>query len=129
MNTKYIKFACVGVIGFLVDLSAMMLFSTFMPLFIARLAAFFFAVNSNWLLNRSFTFKTQQLASNSGLIQEWSRFVCSSCFGAIPNLLCYWILVTGLSLSGNAAIIAIIPGILFGMLINYVLADRWVFSK
>ncbi len=129
MNTKYIKFACVGGIGFLVDISVMMLFSTLMPLFIARLIAFFFAVNSNWLLNRSFTFKTQPLVSNSGLMQEWSRFVCSSCFGAIPNLLCYWVLITGLSLSGNAAIIAIIPGILFGMLINYVLADRWVFSK
>lgn len=129
MNNKYIKFACVGGIGFIVDLSSMILLSTLMPLFIARLLAFFFAVNSNWLLNRSFTFKAQQLKNDASLLQEWSKFLCSSCFGAIPNLLCYWLLVTGLSLSGNSAIIAIIPGIIFGMLINYCLADRWVFSK
>lgn len=129
MNNKYIKFACVGGIGFIVDLSAMLLFSSLMPLFMARLLAFFVAVNSNWLLNRNFTFKTQQSENSTKLIQEWCKFLCSSCFGAIPNLLCFWLLITGLSLSGNAAIIAIIPGIIFGMLINYLLADRWVFSK
>jgi len=129
MNTKYIKFAFVGGIGFIIDLSTMLLLSSLIPLFIARLVAFFCAVNSNWLLNRSFTFKTQQLDNDTGLAQEWSKFICSSCFGAIPNLLCYWILVIGLSLSGSAAIIAIIPGILFGMLINFILADRWVFKK
>jgi len=129
MNIKYIKFACVGGIGFIVDLSAMIVFSTFMPLFGARVFAFFFAVNSNWLLNRSITFKEQQLESNTGLFQEWSKFLCSSCFGSIPNLLCYWLLVSSLSLTGSAAIMAIIPGIIFGMLINYFLAERWVFAK
>ena len=129
MNIKYIKFACVGGIGFIVDLSAMIVFSTFMPLFVARSLAFFFAVNSNWLLNRRITFKQQQFERNSGLLQEWSKFLCSSCIGAIPNLFCYWLLVSGLSLTGSAAIIAIIPGIIFGMLINYLLADRWVFSR
>lgn len=123
------KFTCVGGIGFIVDLTSMILLSTLMPLITARLLAFFFAVNSNWLLNRCFTFKTQQLATNTPLFKEWSKFLCSSCFGAIPNLLCYWLLVTGLSLSGKLAIIAIIPGIIFGMLINYWLADRWVFCK
>ncbi|WP_017220034.1 GtrA family protein [Moritella dasanensis] len=129
MNNKYIKFACVGGIGFIVDLSAMIVFSTLMPLYAARLLAFFFAVNSNWLLNRSFTFKAQQVDSDSGLLQQWSKFLCSSCFGAIPNLLCYWLLVSALSLTGTAAILAIIPGIIFGMFINYLLADRWVFAK
>jgi len=129
MNIKYLKFACVGGVGFIVDLSAMIVFSTFMPLFTARLLSFFCAVNSNWLLNRNFTFKNKHLDSDSGLFREWSKFFCSSCFGAIPNLLCYWLLVSGLSLTGSAAIIAIIPGIILGMLINYFLADRWVFSK
>lgn len=127
MNNKYIKFALVGGIGFIVDLTAMILFSAIVPLFIARLAAFFIAVNSNWLLNRNFTFKQQK--SEITLFQEWSKFLCSSCFGAIPNLLCYWLLVTGLSLTGSTAIAAIVPGIIFGMIINYLLADRWVFSK
>ncbi|GIC78959.1 GtrA family protein [Moritella sp. F3] len=127
MNHKYVKFAMVGGMGFVVDLFAMVLFSTFLPLLSARLLAFFFAVNSNWLLNRSFTFKNQH--ENTSLMQEWSKFLCASCVGAIPNLLCYWLLVTGLSLTGNTAIIAIIPGIIFGMLVNYLLADRWVFSK
>lgn len=129
MNHKYAKFALVGGMGFIVDLLAMILFSTFLPLLSARLLAFFFAVNSNWLLNRSFTFKTQRENSNGSLMQEWSKFLSASCVGAIPNLLCYWLLVTGLSLTGNTAIIAIIPGIIFGMLVNYLLADRWVFSK
>lgn len=123
------KFACVGGIGFIVDLTSMVLLSTLMPLITARLLAFFFAVNSNWLLNRCFTFKAQQLTTNTPLFKEWSKFLCSSCFGAIPNLICYWLLVTGLSLSGKLAIIAIIPGIVFGMLINYLLAERWVFCK
>ena len=129
MNNKYIKFACVGGIGFIVDLGAMIILSTLLPLFIARLLAFLFAVNSNWLLNRNFTFKTQQSENNTRIIQEWSKFLCSSCFGAIPNLVCYWLLITCLSLTGNAANLAIIPGIIVGMLVNYLLADRWVFAK
>lgn len=129
MNNKYVKFAIVGGIGFIVDLLLMILFATFLPLLVARLLAFFFAVNSNWLLHRNFTFKAQQEQSNSSLRQEWSKFLCSSCVGAMPNLLCYWLLLTGLSLTGNAAIIAIIPGIMFATLVNYFLAERWVFGK
>lgn len=129
MNNKYIKFACVGGAGFLVDLSAMLLLSSFMPLITARLLAFFLAVNSNWLLNLQFTFKAAEAINKSSLFKQWSKFCCASCCGALPNLLCYWVLVTGLSLSGIDAVVAIIPGIIFGMLINFLLADRWVFTQ
>lgn len=128
MNNKYVKFALVGGIGFFVDLLAMLFFTAFTSLFVARLLAFFVAVNSNWLLNRRFTFQSSTSKDHTALMLEWIKFMGSSCIAAIPNLLCYWLVVTGFSLDGYTAIIAIIPGIIAGMLVNFILADRWVFK-
>lgn len=132
LNKKYWQFAVVGSIGFMVDLATMSLLSVVMPLFTARCFAFFVAANSNWLLNRNITFATQSTKSTMTFhqnISQWTKFICSSCIGAIPNLICYWGLVTTFSLTGGLAILAIIPGILLGILVNFTLADRWVFLQ
>ncbi|MFT5881461.1 MAG: putative flippase GtrA [Moritella sp.] len=132
MNKKYWQFAVVGGIGFVVDLTTMSLLSIAMPLFTARCFAFFIAANSNWLLNRNITFAAQNSQTSLSLqenISQWTKFICSSCVGAIPNLVCYWGLITGFSLTGALAVFAIIPGILMGILVNFTLADRWVFQQ
>lgn len=127
MNQKIIKFAFVGGIGFIVDFSSMFLLSTVFPLFPARLLAFFIALNSNWLLNRNFTFRNQAMQRSTSLIQQWTKFVISSCLGAVPNLVCYWGIIHIFNPAGITAIVAIIPGILLGMIVNFLLADKWVF--
>jgi len=132
LEKKYWQFAVVGSIGFMVDLATMSLSSMVMPLLTARCLAFFVAANSNWLLNRSITFAAQNSKTPLSLqqnINQWTKFICSSCVGAIPNVVCYWGLTTAFSLTGALAILAIIPGILLGILVNFTLADRWVFQQ
>ncbi|MGF1759501.1 GtrA family protein [Photobacterium sagamiensis] len=154
MKIKLIRFAFVGGIGFLVDVVTMALLSLFIPLIPARALAFWVAASSNWWWNRRITFKN---SDTNKPIKQWTRFLCVSCLGFVPNWGCYWWLMqlvdtatiqvslealfgasTGKAESYQAEtiiriaasawpFIAMVPGILLGMLTNFMLAERWVF--
>ncbi|MGF1734601.1 GtrA family protein [Photobacterium satsumensis] len=134
-NRRFLKFAIVGGCGFLVDVAATYMLSQFVIVEVARGIAFWIAASSNWWLNRQFTFE--------GVLQErpvkqWLKFLSASSIGFLPNWICYWILLnssveqaTSLLISVDIAIwwpyLAMIPGILLGMVVNFTLSERWVF--
>lgn len=135
MTYKIIKFGVVGGVGFAVDVTAMAFFSLFMPIILARAAAFWIAASSTWWCNRRFTFKG---ADRREPLRQWLRFLLSACVGFVPNWGCYWLLIelvdSGwiMQLAGETGIllwplVAMIPGILLGMVANFSLAARWVF--
>lgn len=136
----FIKFACVGGIGFVVDALAMLVLSFYLPVIPARGIAFWIAASSNWWLNRCFTFKAVRRTNK---LQQWLAFLAISCIGFIPNWGCYWLLihhvdVAAWSLSFDQSaqslilalwpFVAMLPGILLGMLSNYLFARGWVFK-
>ncbi|GHA40539.1 GtrA family protein [Photobacterium aphoticum] len=144
---RMFTFAMVGGCGFLVDATSLFVLSHWLPLPLARGAAFWIAATSNWWLNRQLTFRENK--NTTPISQQWGQFLAASCVGFIPNVGCYSVLMwleTSLfmtlgdmnpgSMTEYSArfiqcwpYLAMIPGILLGMVINYTLADRWVFRS
>lgn len=136
MNQRLYKFGFVGVIGFIVDVTVMAVLSSFLPVIPARSGAFWAAASSTWWCNRRFTFKE---SDRRDPLTQWLKFLVSACVGFIPNWGSYWLLIewgrgeriTQLVGSDAAFLwpyVAMIPGILLGMVANFILASCWVFQ-
>lgn len=134
-NKYFLKFAVVGCGGFVVDISVTFILSQFMLAEVARGAAFWVAASSNWWLNRQFTFSSAQRRQP---LKQWLHFLSASSIGFVPNWGCYWILINSdlertassllsVDLSAWWPYGAMIPGILLGMVVNFILSSRWVF--
>ncbi|MGR5062895.1 GtrA family protein [Photobacterium sp. DNB22_13_2] len=134
-NIRFLRFAFVGGCGFLVDVAATYMLSHFVVVEVARGCAFWIAASSNWWLNRLFTFEGAQ---QKHPFKQWLQFLSASSIGFLPNWVCYWMLLnssleqtTSALISIDIAIwwpyLAMIPGILLGMMVNFSLSERWVF--
>lgn len=124
-----IRFALVGLSGFVVDLSLFIVLYQYLalPLMNARVLAFFCAASSNWYLNRHFTFTNNRSRQNKK--QEWLRFVTSAVLSAFPNLGTFYLLTRLLPDSQVSILVSMICGILIGYCSNYQLADKWVYTS
>ncbi|PJE57170.1 GtrA family protein [Marinomonas sp. BSi20584] len=134
----FVRFAIVGGAGFLVDLASMLLLSIWLPHLVARGFAFWVAASSNWWWNRTITFTVpkQEKTSDSkkAAALQWMQFLGSSVIAFVPNWGCYLILMSQPPATSNSTLtllwpyLAMIPGILIGMMLNYVFSRYWVFS-
>ncbi|MBU2021001.1 MAG: GtrA family protein [Gammaproteobacteria bacterium] len=141
----FVRFAIVGGVGFLVDLASMLLLSIWLPHLVARGIAFWIAASSNWWWNRTITFtktkpeipsikSTDTCKNKKAAALQWMQFLGGSVIAFVPNWGCYLILMSQPPATPNSTLIllwpylAMIPGILIGMMLNYVLSRFWVFS-
>ena len=120
------RFALVGSIGFLVDslVFALVLYGAHWSLMLARVAAFVCAATTTWLGNRHFTFSASM---KEGWKTQWLKSFSSALFSAIPNLLFFHITVQLLGQHGIAPMVALVVGVLAGMISNFTLSKFWVF--
>lgn len=145
--SSFFRFSLVGGLGFLVDLGIFAVFSLTMPFLYARAIAFWCAVTSNWYLNRHFTFATNTVigSNEGGKFKQWALFTISSLIAFVPNMGIYYLMIQ-LGQSGTLQTshwpafddtsllivlwpyFALIPGIIAGMLVNFVAAKYWVFK-
>lgn len=131
MKQQFIKFGMVGAIGFLVDALVLWLASYWLPYPTARAISFWAAVTSNWWLNRVFTFQDAEHSEKAH--QQWGKFFLASLIGFIPN---WGVFVLLMGFGEQQALIdmplypylAMIPGVLAGMLVNFSLSKFWVFK-
>src|SRR5260370_35900187 len=88
---RFLTFAIVGVIGFVVD-AAVLYLGIFMGLGLrwGRVFSYLAPVTTTWALNRIFTFKAP---SHRGLGAEWSHFSVSQLRGAAANPRVYYVLI------------------------------------
>ncbi|MDG2627658.1 GtrA family protein [Vibrio parahaemolyticus] len=112
------RFALVGGVGFMVDT---IIFSVLfhwlgLELMLARGIAFLFAATTTWLGNPSLTFS------------QWQKFMASACISALPNFIVFKGVTLSLGTQGVMVYLALILGILVGMVSNYLLSAKWVFS-
>ncbi|QUX92234.1 GtrA family protein [Marinomonas sp. A3A] len=134
----FVRFAIVGGAGFLVDLTCMLLLSFWLPHLVARGIAFWVAASSNWWWNRTITFtesKAQITSTNKkATALQWIQFLGSSAIAFVPNWGCYLVLMSQPPATPNSTLsllwpyLAMIPGILIGMMLNYVFSRFWIFS-
>ncbi|MDF2154251.1 GtrA family protein [Vibrio sp. CAU 1672] len=125
---KWIKFAIVGGIGFCVDtfVFTLLFYVQDLDLMIARILAFMVAATSTWAGNRYLTFAG---ADRRNPYRQWQKFILSATISALPNLAVFKMLTILLGEQGMMVYLALVAGILVGMVSNYLLSSRWVFAK
>lgn len=132
---SFFRFALVGSVGFMVDLLSFVILSIWLPASLARGLSFWLAATSNWWWNKHLTFHSPNKLSASAQLKQWLQFIGSSMLAFLPNWGCYFYLsqlnlpLEHSSLQTLWPYLALIPGVLIGMLINYGLAKCWVFEQ
>lgn len=129
---QFFQFSLVGQISFAVDVAALWLLADYMPLLWARIIAFSFAVFTNWVCHRLYTFKEH--ATRDAKLREAIQFSLASVLGLVPNVGVYWWVIHTDSYQTHAAnelapIVAMLPGIILGHGLNFVLSKYWVFKQ
>ena len=129
-----VRFAIVGGVGFLVDLTSMLLLAIWLPPTVARGIAFWIAASSNWWWNRTITFTHLKSTNKKAAALQFMQFLGGSVVAFIPNWGCYLILMSHPPASPNPTLtllwpyLAMVPGILVGLFLNYAFSRFWVFS-
>lgn len=140
LNRQFIRFALVGVAGFVVDASVLYLaLRVGAGYYVGRILSFLSAVFATWQLNRRFTFGVQQsgadsqrspAGSNRGfgkLLREGGKYLLAMCGGGAVNYAAYCVCVAVLPRFTLLPLVAVAVGSLAGLLVNYLLARRWVY--
>lgn len=127
LKHRVVKFAIVGGIGFVVDVSifSFFLYVVELEIFPTRVIAFVCAASATWLGNRMLTFSDRKKVSRR---TQWQKSLVAACCSAIPNLLVFKLCITYLGEQGIMAYVALVAGILVGMVSNYFLSSKWVFA-
>ncbi|HGS5165886.1 TPA: GtrA family protein [Vibrio harveyi] len=126
--SRLLTFAMVGGVGFIVDtLIFMVLFQwAGVELMMARGLAFCVAATTTWLGNRCLTFSQ---STKDRAFNQWQKFMLSASISALPNFAVFKVTTLLLGTQGTTVYIALVMGILAGMVSNYLLSMHWVFQK
>jgi putative flippase GtrA len=121
-----LRFAAVGVLGFLVDAGVLLAARSLLglDLYSSRALSYVAAVTSTWALNRAFTFR--EYASSSKLV-EWARFFAANTVGGAVNLGVYAALVNFWPLVRQVPVLGVAAGSLSGLFVNFTLSRLYVF--
>lgn len=127
-NHRLLIFGLVGTLGFVVDGSVFMVGLHLLNLspFEARGIAFLVALTVTWYGNRTFTFINR---THSNKISQWQKYFFAASVSAIPNFTVFFLIISSLPASEVSSLVAMVGGILTGMLSNFWLCDRFVFRK
>ncbi|MGR5132148.1 GtrA family protein [Vibrio alfacsensis] len=125
---RLIRFAFVGGVGFVIDTLAFALLFQWLGLELmgARGIAFIFAATTTWLGNRWLTFSR---AGKQSPFTQWQKFMATACMSALPNFAVFKGVALLLGTQGMMVYLALVMGILAGMVSNYLLSAKWVFRE
>jgi putative flippase GtrA len=122
--SQFLRFAVVGVIGFLVDAGILRFAIAVLGfnLYSGRVVSFLCAATVTWALNRTFTFRHRGPPA-----AQWFRFVSVNALGAAVNFGTYALMVVLWPLARHFPSLAVAGGSLAGMGFNYTLMKKVVF--
>jgi putative flippase GtrA len=128
-NSRFLRFAAVGATGFLVNEATLLLahgvcgVSPYASWFIA----FAVAVTFTWWGNRNLTFADKAKFGLKNMIWEWMRFVATQSVGATVNFIIYSLLIHFSPIPLSIPYVALVIGILVGLIFNFKLSKMVVF--
>jgi len=129
LNTKLFRelllFGVAGAIGFVVDAGVLYLLKPFLGLYVGRLASFFCAALTTWVINRHLTFN--QRASGLTPHREFSRYLGLMLGGGVVNYTSYALLVYFVAYVARQPVWGVAVGSCAGMLVNWLLARFYIF--
>lgn len=126
-----LRFAVIGGLGFVVDSTVLAVDTSWLGLdpFKGRLLSMFCAMTCTWLGNRYFTFHDRRArGSLSAIFHEWSKFFAANIVGALVNYGVYAALLHFASAPFNNKYVALVVGVLAGLIFNFTLSKKLVFT-
>ncbi|KAA3614880.1 MAG: GtrA family protein [Calditrichaeota bacterium] len=127
-SKRFLRFAMVGLVGFIIN--NFILWITYevieLSLFISSPLAIAVAILNNFILNNFFTWKVNISNRKYSFLQSLWRYYLSASIAGFVN---YTILLV-LTIQFNFYYLAAnITGILAGMMINFLVSEKWTFSS
>lgn len=126
LGQRLAKFGMVGASGFVVDMGVYTLLGQLLgvPHLIARGASYWVAATWNWFWNRTFTFAHVPKARK---MKQWSKYLGMCVVSFVPNWGSYYLLTTFVPFFMEWKQLALIVGVMAGMLFNFTIASLFVF--
>jgi len=123
---QFIRFGCVGGLGFVWDAGTVYALRPLCGLTLATLVAYFVAASLNWVVNRVWTFRHG--AHDGSLLHQWLRFLGTNMVGFALNRSAVYTLFLTVPLCVRYPVLALAVGALTGMFANFTLSRRLVFK-
>jgi len=124
---KFILFGLAGGAGFVVDTAVLYALKGALGLYGARVVSFICAVLTTWLINRVLAFKGQ--SAGVPIWREFLTYLGAMILGGLVNYAIYAALVATIPFVAANPVIGIGAGVIGGMFVNFMLADRLVFKQ
>ncbi len=123
-----LRFAVIGALGMPVDwlvLQLMVHWGT--GPYIGRMISWFCAASFTWTGNRYFTFSGARARGFLASLREWLRFLAANAVGGLVNVGLYSVLVRFAPPPLNELTVALVLGVLLGLVFNFTLSKKLVF--
>lgn len=129
LNGHFVRFCCVGLLGFVVDFLVLKIVVHLGVSPIGgRLISFSVAVVATWLANRLWTFRGHDGPQRS-LIMEFASYLMVQSVGFAANFTVYTGMVLGIAALNGRLLPPLIAGTAAGLVINYLGAKHFVFRR
>ncbi len=127
ITTQFLRFALVGVIGFVVDSAVLyaLIYGADAGPYLGRLVSFLAAASVTWLLNRRFTFRD---AARAPAHRQWSVFVAFMGLGGLLNYGAYALVILLAPVHPATPLFAVAAGALAGLAVNFTTSRLFVFG-
>jgi len=128
LRSQFLRFALVGVAGFIVDAGTLYVAMTFLETghYLGRVISYLTAATATWALNRRYTFADRR---DSQLLREWLKFLAANAVGGVVNYATYAALVGNSDMVATWPVLGVGAGSIAGLAVNFTLSRRLVFSK
>lgn len=123
---RWILFAAAGFLAFIVDMTvlAIAVYGLGVGPALARIPSILAAASAAWYCNRRFTFAD---TSSRRRWAQWLRYLGVNCVNMTINYASYALLVVHTAFGREHPLLAVWPGAIVGLWVNYLLASRLVF--
>jgi len=128
-RSAFLRFAVIGGLGLPVDAGVLWLLTGPAGLdpYSARIISWLCAATFTWAGNRYFTFAATRARGLAGTGREWLRFLAANAVGGLVNVGLYATLVKFAPPPLNDLFLALVIGVLAGLVFNFLLSKKLVF--
>jgi putative flippase GtrA len=125
-----LRFAVIGALGMPVDWGVLQLMVHWgTGPYLGRMISWFCAATFTWAGNRYFTFAASRARGFIATGKEWVRFLAANAVGGLVNVGLYSVLVRFAPPPFNDLTVALICGVLLGLVFNFTLSKKIVFRS
>ena len=127
LGQRFIKFGIVGGSGFIVDMSFFSILSVTLgvPHLVARGGSYWVSASWNWYWNRTFTFNHVEQNKKA---PQWIKYLSMCLVSFFPNWGTYYLLTEFVPFFAEYKQLALVGGVLAGMMFNFTFASLFIFS-